>query len=209
MIGIFSKGLRANRSGSPVMMQSALPERASSRYLSSSGSRQIVTRWETSIFLLWLAKRRRKKSLSYSFLKYLSNFFLFRTFENSRVDDVDRITVPFKNAFLTARKETELFIIAALMRTFASITTVIRYFFSISFKISSVMPCFRAYSLMSSITSNNVLLSFNSLDKVSRANCFSCSVSLSNFEASSSLTDIVFIKAIQVIKYNEMKTKLV
>ena len=210
MIGIFSNGFRTSKSGSPVTRQSDFPERASSKYLLSSGSRQRVTWWETSIILLWLVNRRIKKSLSYSFLKYLSNFFFFRVVENSSVVDVERITTSFKNAFLAARNETELAMIAALTRTFASMTTVIRYFsFRRSFRISSVIPCFLAYSPMSPITSNNDLLSFNSRDKVSRANCFSFSVSLSNFNANSSLTIIVFINSGSIAKYNEMKIKLV
>jgi len=43
MIGIFSNGLSASRSGSLVMIQSALPLKASSRYLSSLGSLHAFT----------------------------------------------------------------------------------------------------------------------------------------------------------------------
>ena len=189
MIGIFSNELSASKSLLPVIIQFALPESASSRYLLSLGSRQRVTVCDTSTILYRVVKRWMKRSLSYSFLKYLSNFFFFNVLNSSWVVGIERIKTSFKNAFRTARSETDCLIIAALITTFASMTTVKHYSsFSKSFSLSSVRPCFLAYSLMSSITSNNVRLSSKSRASVSMANCFSTSVSRSNFEANSSLT---------------------
>src|SRR6266481_3771419 len=42
MMGIFSNGLRTNRSSSFVTMQSDFPDTANSRYMSSLGSRQMT-----------------------------------------------------------------------------------------------------------------------------------------------------------------------
>ena len=82
IIGIFSNGLRTSRSGSPVMMRSAFPERASSKYLLSSGSRQRDTWWETMTDTV-SARYRVNSILRSASLKYLSNLLLCTTSFNS------------------------------------------------------------------------------------------------------------------------------
>jgi hypothetical protein len=45
MTGMLQNGCKTNKSESPVIIRSALPDNASSRYILSFGSRQIVTVW--------------------------------------------------------------------------------------------------------------------------------------------------------------------
>ena len=125
MIGIFSNGCRTNRSGSPVMTQLALPERASSRYMSSLGSRQTLTRWKGTINSHLLEYRDMIAKRTSIGRKYLSNLVLSRVSENSRRVFSDKIIWWKSSARLMACAEAPVLERAALMSTLQSTTTLI------------------------------------------------------------------------------------
>lgn len=89
MIGIFSNGLRTNRSGSPETIQFALPEMASSRYISSFGSRQTFTLCVTGTKVATDSYSFINSSFT-SILTYLSNLGLVATLINSARAEVER-----------------------------------------------------------------------------------------------------------------------
>ncbi len=194
MMGIFSNGFRTSKSKSLLIIASAFPESASSRNILSFGSRQTLTSWLILINLLFSVKRCTKISRSYSLLKYLSNFFFLTVASNSAVTAQDRIISCSLKPFRTTRSLIDPFRIAALIKTLVSRTIIIYdSSFNKSFRISSVIPCCLAYSLMLSITWNKVRLSFSKRDNVSSVNDFSASDNCSNLLASSSSTFSVIV----------------
>ena len=148
MMGIFSNGWRTNKSGSPVTMQSALPERASSRYMSSWGSRHIFTECSTET-ILTIFCTCKINSNRVSRFKYLSNFDRINTRLNSlKVFLEARISSCFF-ALSQHRRGVLPLRMKALTRTLQSkITFTYLRSSSISFKIfsriSGVRPFFSA-----------------------------------------------------------------
>lgn len=206
MIGIFSYGLSTCKSGSPETMQSALPDRASSKYISSLGSRQILTRWNGTInshlfeYLVMIAKRMSIGR------KYLSNLVLRMVSENSRSVFSERIKWWKFSANLMAWAEVLFIERAALISTLQSTTTLTYSSFKSSLSSSSVMPC------CSACVAENVSKSLSDEESVIRStNTFSI-ISLLifsmvlNLSANSSLTSkvIVFITGNSDIKYSEI-----
>jgi hypothetical protein len=206
MIGIFSNGCSTNRSGSPVMMQSALPERASSRYISSMGSRQTFTRWKGTINSHLLEYRDIIAKRTSMGRKYLSNLVLSRVSENSRRVFSDRIIWWKSSACLMACAEAPVLERAALMRTLQSTTTFIYSSFKSSSSSVSFMPC------CSACVAENASRSLNDEESVMRSTINFSIISLLifsillNLSASSSLTSkvIVFITHDSINKYNEI-----
>lgn len=197
-IEMFSNGFKISKSGSLVIIRSAWPESASSRNILSLWSRQMETVWLTLISLLCKRYRWIKRSFSYSLLKYFSNFFFFKVTSNSVVTGKDRMILWSVNALRIARSVIDPFKIAALIRALVSRTSFIYdSSFIKSFNASSVMPCFRAYSLMSSITCGSVRLSSSNRKSVSRVNDFFSSESCDNLLANSSLTSSVIVFIVQ------------
>jgi len=195
MMRMFSNGLSISRSGSLVMIQSALPLRARSRYLSSSGSLQAFT----CLVMLTLSPRSSYSSRN-SFLIsnriYRSNFGRVITsivsaktgFEMRSIEEVD-------SAFSSARPEKEESSNKALTKMLQSKTSRIYSLLSSSSKISGVSPFLRACSLASCIMSDKLLR----LDKIrstaSEIVFFSAGVIRATLSAAGSLTSrvIVFI----------------
>lgn len=146
MIEILSNGFRTSKSGSPVMMQSALPDIASFRYISSFGSRHafiltsgIITEENCKMVL-------RIPGLVSSGKKYFLNFALNKVpWSSSNVLGEIRCWCESITSS-SARNGTEFFESDALIITFVSITTRIYSSFSKSLSLSSVRPCFRACS---------------------------------------------------------------
>ncbi len=158
MMGIFSKGWSTNKSSSFVMMQSALPERASSRYISSLGSMHFETRCVTTIDFV-SATYRAKNLLRSPVLKYLSNLFQLITSFNSAYTRSELTILPNLQALSNTLSCNEPLKIAAPINTLVSITKFNYLSFSSCSSNSGVIPCFWAYSLISSITCLSVLLS--------------------------------------------------
>ena len=157
-MGIFSNKWSTSKSGSPVMMQSASPAIASSRYLSSLGSRQIFNR--LAIFTrVDSDSSSSKKNCLKSTEEYLSNLGRIKTSissartwsEINKVDDVDF-------AFSKAWPGTEISFRKALINTLQSNTSLIYFSLSNSSRISGVRPFFLASSLASFIISCKLFL---------------------------------------------------
>ena len=198
MIGIFSNGLRTSRSGSPVMMQSAFPERASSRYMSSSGSRQIVTVWNTGIILTNVCISKINSSLD-SRVKYLSNFGRRNLLLNSlKVFCEARMISVFFDLSQQIPRMLPLKM-EALKRTLESkITTTYRLsspsFSSRSFfSISGVSPFRSAWSLKSSIISSRLRRFVINWLRVSDMAFFCVGDIFSIFSAAGSLTSRIIV----------------
>lgn len=181
------------------MIQSACADRASSRYILSLGSRQIVTQWEGAIHSA-LLKYREMISIRVSRgLKYLSNFGLRIVCVSSSIvasdinitceSSINRTT--FEDVLFTMRDE--------LIMTFASITTRIYSSFSNSFNFSCVIPCFSACKALNSIRSlREADVVMRSSNILRRASLFSLLI-LSNLSANSSLTLKVIVLITQIL----------
>lgn len=157
MTGIFSNGLRINRSESPVMMQSALPESASSRYISSLGSRHNFMCSEISTLTQRIFNSSKNDCLI-SFETYLSNLGRIKTSINSAnawwdINKVEEMDFAVNKAF----PGIELLNNKALIKTLQSKTTRIYSSLSNSSRISGVKPFFLACSLASCIISARLL----------------------------------------------------
>src|SRR5579863_6878291 len=100
-IGIFSNGCNTSRSLSPVMIHDALQEAASSRYLLSFGSRQIVTVSVTVTKVPSLTSLSRNES-RFSTGMYLSNLLPDSIAVYSSKIASEKASFPDKNIF---RKE--------------------------------------------------------------------------------------------------------
>ena len=202
MIGIFSNGLSTCKSGSPETMQSALPDRASSRYWLSLGSRQTVTVWRTGIILIIVCASTISSSLA-SRDKYLSNLGLKNTrLNSSNVCCEAIISFPFLD-FSQHRSAVLPREMKALKSTLQSKTMIIYCLSSssISFKIfsrtSGVRPFRSAWFLMSSKISSKPLRLVTKCPIVSDIAFFTWGDIRSIFSATGSLTSnvIVFITA--------------
>lgn len=171
MIGIFSNGLSASRSGSLMMIQSALPLKASSRYLSSLGSLHAFT-CRVILILSPRSLYSSRNSFIRSIEMYRSNLGRVITsiasantgFEISNVQEVD-------SAFSSAWPEKEESSNKALTNTLQSKTSRIYFSLSSSSKISEVKPFFRACSVASCIISDK-LLRFNKIRSTVSENVF-------------------------------------
>ena len=196
MMGIFSKGWSTSKSGSPVMMQSALPEMASSRYLSSFGSRHIFMALE---ILMGVARdsTSSRNNCRNSIDAYLSNFDRINTsitslrtaFESNR-EEVDL-------AFSKAWPGAEVSDRNALINTLQSNTSLIYFSLSNSSRISGVRPFFLASSLASFIISSKLFLFDTIRSNVSEMDFFSAGVILATFSATGSLTSSVIVFILQ------------
>jgi hypothetical protein len=140
-MSMFWKGSRTSKSGSPVMIQSALPDKASSKYLLSFGSRQTNTWWIGIIHLIKLVYLEMASSRMSIGLKYLSNFGFRIRLENSSIVAADANKVWNVSAFLSAWAATPLGVSDALITMLQSITSRIYSSLSNSFSLSSVIPC--------------------------------------------------------------------
>jgi hypothetical protein len=200
MMEMFSNGFRTNKSGSPVTMQSALPDKASSRYVSSFGSRQIIMVWRTGIILIKVCTSAISSSLD-SRVKCLSNLGLRNTRLNSSKVCIEAIII---SAFLDFSQHLSAVLpleMKALKSTLQSKITI-TYFLvssSISFKIFSstfgVRPFRSAWLRISSRISSMFLRLVTNCRRVSAITFFSEGDIRSIFSATGSLTSnvIVFI----------------
>ena len=164
MIGIFSNGWSASKSASLVMMQSAWPESASSRYMSSLGSRQACTRCVTDTGLILDCISIINSSLVSSFT-YRSNFACGNTRLYSAKISSDTITKSFDIALSQDCLATMLLKTKALINTLQSKMMVIYFSFRSSLisaiicsRISGVSPFFSACSEASFMISDKLLL---------------------------------------------------
>ncbi len=195
MIGIFSNGWRTNRSGSPVIIQSAFPKRASSKYISSLGSRHHFTCSVISTVVERDLISSRNDCLT-SFETYRSNFFRIITSINSASTGLDINKV--EEIDFTLSKATpgrEVSNNKALIKTLQSKTRRIYSSLSNSSRISGVKPFFLACSLASSMISSRLLRLEMRRFNVSAMAFFSLGDILAIFSATGSLTSkvIVFI----------------
>ena len=198
MMGICSNGLRTNKSRSPVTIQSAFPERASSRYMSSFESRQAWTWLVIFIFVLRISYSSRNNCLN-SLEAYRSNFGLISTsiisakteFERSKVTEEDL-------AFNTAWPEGEESFNKALTTTLQSKINLIYSSLSSSSRISGVKPFFLACSLACCIISDRLFLLDTILSTVSEMDFFSAGVIRATFSATGSLTSSVIVFILQI-----------
>ncbi len=192
MMGMVSNGFKTSKSGSPVTMQSALAERASSRYLLSSGSRQIFTRCVTCTITAKDSYSLINSSLN-SLLKYLSNLDLITTFSSSVKVKIDiNITSAFL-AFSNACPDEEASFKSALISTLQSRTIFTYFSLSSCSNISGVSPFLRACSLASFIISSRLLFLPTSKSNVSAIDFFSATDILLNFSAVVSFTSSVIV----------------
>ncbi len=145
MMGIFSNGFKICRSGSPDTMQSALPERATSKYRSSFGSRHREIFWYGTTHSISLAYRAMISIRISTGLKYLSNFGRNMTSESSSIVSDEANRKWFSSAFRNALAVIPFGLKAALTITLQSTTTRTYSFLSNSFNFSSVIPCFSAW----------------------------------------------------------------
>jgi hypothetical protein len=201
MIGIFSNGSRTNKSSSLVMMQSALPGRASSRYMSSIESRHTLTVCETATNSTVSCMSTRNSNLVSS-ATYLSNFSYAKTRLYSANITSEISIEPSAAAFSQHCLAIPLSKIKELMSTLQSKTKFIYLSRSsfISFKISSsisgVSPFFLACSLASFMIFPKLLFLLpTSSSKVCATDFFSAKDICATFSAVGSLTSnvIVFI----------------
>lgn len=197
MMGMFSKGWSANKSGSPVIIQFALADKASSRNISSFGSWHFETRCDTFINTV-SATNRAKNLLRSPALKYLSNLCLLMTSFSSAYVKSEQTIVPKLRALSNTLSCKDILNRAALIRTLVSIIKFNYFSFRSCSSNSGVMPCFWAYSLMSSITCLSVLLSSIKMRIISLNPFLSSALSLSKPSARSSGASkvIVFIHQI-------------
>jgi hypothetical protein len=197
IMGMFSKGLSTSKSGSLVMMQLACPERASSKNISSFGSRHFETLWKTSINLVSATYRDKNLPRSAAF-KYLLNLLRLITSFNSAYTRSEVIMVPRLLALSNALSWNDPLKRAALTNTLVSITKFNHFSFNSCSSNSGVIPCFWAYSLMSSITCRSVRLSSIKIRIISLNPLFSSWVRLAKRSANSSdvSNEIVFIQQI-------------
>ncbi len=198
MIGIFSNGWSTNKSGSLVMMQSTLAERASSRYISSSGSRQAFTCFVISILVLAISYSSRNACLT-SLETYLSNFGRISTSMASTSTGFERNNVyAGRFAFNKAWLEKEESFNRALIRTLQSKTNLIYSFLRSSSRISGVNPFFLACSLASCMISVKLFLLDTIRSRVSEIDFFSFGVIRATFSATGSLTSSVIVFILQI-----------
>ena len=197
MMGIFSNGLRTNRSSSLVMMQSALPESASSRYMSSLGSRHAficLVIFTLGPFALYSS---RNNCLTVSD-RYLSNLGLITTSIASISVEVERSKSAFNNSDrFNACPENEYSFSNALISTLLSKTIRIYYSFRSSSRISGVKPFFRACSLASCIISVRLLRLETRRSRLFAINSLSVGVIFDIFSAVGSLTSKVIVFILQ------------
>lgn len=189
MIEILLKGLSTNKSWSPVMIQSACPESASSRYLLSLKSRHAVTVWTISMRSALLLKfKARLNRVGKS--TYLSNFGLgnFSFISRSVGSEVNKVCSV--RTLKSTSDGMDFSTRNALIRIFVSITTLIH---SRSRRISSNFSWVRPFSLAcfceSDIISSNVLLSSKTRCNMSIRPSISCWLMFIRWLASLSLTD--------------------
>src|SRR5579862_8105942 len=120
MIDVFLKGCSVSRSESPVMIKSALPDKASSRYMSSLGSRQRVIRSLISTLVQSGINSSRNDCLI-SVETYRSNFGRIKTSISSANVALESSSVAEENlAFNRALPGTEVFDNSALTRILQS-----------------------------------------------------------------------------------------
>ncbi len=202
MIRMFSNGLSICKSGSPVMIQSAFPERASSRYISSFGSRQIFTLCVTGTVLITDPISKISSCLVSGF-KYLSNFECEKIYLYSAKIFWELIIEWFAFALSHDFLVVPPLKIKALTSTLQSKITII-YFrsSSISFRIcssiSGVRPFFSAWALRSSMISLRFLFLPTRISNVSAIVLFSAADIFSSFSAVGSLTSSVIVFIIQI-----------
>ena len=147
---------KASKSSSLVMMQSAFHDTASSRYISSFGSRQIRSRFMIST-LVQSDLNSFRKSILISFVRYLSNFFRIKTSINSAYTWLDNsISEEEDFPFSRALVGTESFIKSALIKTLPSKISRIYSSLRSSSSSSGVKPFFLACSPASSIISSRL-----------------------------------------------------
>jgi hypothetical protein len=191
-MGILQNGCKVNKSASPVMIASALPDKARERYILSLGSRQMVTLWITRILVV-NSLNSSKNSRRVSILVYLLNFSFIIILDNSLTVSVDDNKIPAAFAFLKAKSGIELFRRAALIRTLLSITNFNYSFFKSSSKTSGVNPLFFACLLISSIISRMSLLLVKNRLNLLETDSFSEVERLRNLSAALSFTLIVIV----------------
>lgn len=197
MMGMFSNGFNASKSGSPVMMQLAWPERASSRNMSSFGSMLFETRWVIAINFV-SALYRAKNLLRSPALKYLSNLLRLITSFSSSYRRSELTIFPNPQALSKALSCTDPLKIAALINTLVSITKFNYFSFSNCSSSSGVIPCFWAYSLMSFITCRSVRLSSIKRRTISLNPFLSSSLSFAKRSANSSDASSVIVFILQI-----------
>ena len=190
---MFSNGFRTSKSGSPVMMQLALPERASSRHLLSFGSRHAETLCDGTIHSMIFVYRLMISMRASIGLKYRSNFFLKIVSESSSRVSLEASKVWSCSAFLTAEAVIPEGESAAPITALQSKTERIYSFFKSSVSLSSVRPCLLACS---AVNSNK---SLSDCEEVTRSTQIFRSISrfslatLLNFLANSSSNSMVSV----------------
>ncbi len=183
------------------MMQSAFPERASSRYMLSLGSRHFLTVCSIGI-ILTIACRCKINSNLVSRRKYLSNFEWINTLLNSLKVFMEA-RIPCFFPFSQHRRGVLPLRMKALTRTLQSkMTFSYLRSSSISLKIfsriSGVRPFFSAWRLVSSMISSKLLLLEMSRSKVLEMAFFSSGDIRSIFSAAWSLTSSVIVFILQI-----------
>ena len=202
---MFLNGCRTSKSGSPVTMQLALPDRASSRYMLSFGSRQTDIMHEIFTSLIEFCNSKMSSSLD-STVRYRSNFGRRKIeLNSSKVCWENRMVCPPLDLLkhLSGVLPLEM---KALTSTLQSKTTTTYFLFSsfISFRIlsstSGVSPFRSAWVLISSIISSRLLRLVTSCRRVSAMAFFSSGLIFSILSATGSDTSsvIVFIPQIQL-----------
>jgi len=201
---MFSNGLRTNKSGSPEIIQSALPEGASSRYMLSSRSRHA----ETLCVIITLADsllKRERNLLSSIGRKYLLNLSRLMTSFSSAYTSSEKMTLPILRALSKAWLGVEPLCNAALSKTLVSKIKFNYFFFRGSSNNAGVKPRLRAYSPISSITSRRDLLSSIKRLIISAKSFFSFWVKVEKRSASSSEVSSVIVFILQSITtYHEI-----
>lgn len=197
MIEICSNGCNTRRSLSPVMIQSACPDSANSRYLLSFGSRQTFRLWDTGSILLEASTSNMNSRRGSSEI-YLSNLGLRIILCNSARIAFQEMIWSFLLAISHALRGRLSLRMTALTSTLLSkITTTYLLSSSISLRIlsriSGVMPFLLASSLISSIISSRPLRSFTIRLNVLTTACFSIGVIWLILSATASLTSSVMV----------------
>lgn len=165
MMRMFSNGLRASKSGSLLIMAFASPLRASSRNISSFGSRHLDT---------------------------------LITSLSSKYTGSDVMSVPSSRTLSKDLSANDPLKRAALISTLVSKIKFNYFSLRSCSSNSGVMPCFWAYSLMSSITCRRFLLSSNKRLIISTKLLFSFSLNIAKRSANSSVVSMVIVFILQI-----------
>jgi len=197
MMGMFSNGCNDKRSSSLVMIQSALPETASSRYMLSLGSRQTSISMVTGTLEAFNSYSSRNNCLTDK-ERYRSNFGRITTSIASARVALETIQSTFANSDrFNAKPENEYSFSNAQISTLLSNTICIYSPLRRSSRISGVNPFCLACSLASWIISERFLRLDTRRSRLLAINSFSIGVILAILSAVGSLTSKVIVFILQ------------